>query len=372
LPSMPPPGGRPPVPNKWAALNEDKDEDDDDEPPPATEKETSGGWTDEEWREWKKQQWKEKHWKDEKWQDDDWKTSSSWKEKWWEKDWGRGEDEEDGAGSGTRRWSDAKEKGKGGTNGRWEWQEDDSPERCGDTWEHSREETGLQLIGEIAPEDAEWEYILLDESRRSYAAFLPCPFDEAQCASFFQRVKEGTEWKQPENVFGKLVPRQTAWMTKRGCKCTYRYGGIEVEAQEFPPFMMELLRASMHYCGITNERDWPDSCNLNYYEDGGASVGWHADDESLFQGKHQDIRIVSLSFGQSRTFELRRNWPEGDELGVERIVLSNGDLMTMEGMTQKHFQHRVPKERCEGPRINLTWRWVRKHHPKCPLAGNRR
>ncbi|CAE7196983.1 Alkbh3 [Symbiodinium necroappetens] len=144
-------------------------------------------------------------------------------------------------------------------------------------------------------------------------------------------------------------------MTKKGCKCTYRYGGIEVEAQEFPPFMIELLRASMNYCGITNERDWPDSCNLNYYEDGGASVGWHADDESLFQGKHQDIRIVSLSFGQSRTFELRRNWPEGDELGVERIVLSNGDLMTMEGMTQKHFQHRVPKERCEGPRINLTW-----------------
>eukprot|EP00439_Symbiodinium_sp_Y106_P061685 s1068_g9.t1 len=97
---------------------------------------------------------------------------------------------QDGAGSGTRRWSDAKEKGKGGTNGRWEWQEDDSPERCGDTWEHSREENGLQLIGEIAPEDAEWEYILLDESRRSYAAFLPCPFDEAQCASFFQRVKD--------------------------------------------------------------------------------------------------------------------------------------------------------------------------------------
>ena len=25
-------------------------------------------------------------------------------------------------------------------------------------------------------------------------------------------------------------------------------------------------------------------------KDGGASVGWHADDESLFQGKHQDIR----------------------------------------------------------------------------------
>jgi len=104
----------------------------------------------------------------------------------------------------------------------------------------------------------------------------------------------------------------------------------------------------MHYCGI-HERDWPDSCNLNYYEDGGASVGWHADDEILFQGKFQDIRIVSLSFGQTRTFELRRNWPEADESEVDRIALNTGDLMTMEGMTQKHFQHRVPKERCEGP-----------------------
>ena len=28
--------------------------------------------------------------------------------------------------------------------------------------------------------------------------------------------------------------------------------------------------------------DWPDSCNLNLYTDGGMSVGWHADDEALF------------------------------------------------------------------------------------------
>ena len=26
----------------------------------------------------------------------------------------------------------------------------------------------------------------------------------------------------------------------------------------------------------------------------------------------------------------------------------DGDMMTMEGMTQKHFQHRVPKEACAG------------------------
>ncbi|CAE7580481.1 eml4, partial [Symbiodinium natans] len=202
-PSMVPPGGRPaPVPNKWAALNED---DDDDEPPPVR-KESGSRWTDAEWQDWKDQQWKDQQWKD------GWASSSSWKDKdkWWEKDWGRQGGDEEGNGQGGKRWSDAKENDKGGSKGRWEWQEDDSPERWGETWEQPREETGVQLIGEIAPESAEWEYILMDESRRCFAAFLPCPFDEAQCASFFQRVKEGTDWKQPQTIFGGTVPRKTA------------------------------------------------------------------------------------------------------------------------------------------------------------------
>merc|ERR1719440_1728372 len=163
-------------------------------------------------------------------------------------------------------------------------------------------------------------------------------------------------------------------MTKKGCTCTYRYGGLEVPSQEFPPFMKELLRMSMHYCGIHNEEDWPDSCNLNLYEDGGMSVGWHADDEVLFQGKFRDIRIISLSLGAARKFELRLNWPEDGEKPVRRMMLGSGDLMTMEGMTQKHFQHRVPREDNVEirPRINLTWRWVLKHYAKCPANRSRK
>jgi len=103
------------------------------------------------------------------------------------------------------------------------------------------------------------------------------------------------------------------------------------------------------------------------------SVGWHSDDESLFQGKFRDIQIISLSFGQKRRFELRLNWPEDGEDRYKRIMLGGGDLMTMEGMTQRHFQHRVPKEdHSEGPRINLTWRWVLKHNPRCSTCRERR
>jgi len=128
-----------------------------------------------------------------------------------------------------------------------------------------------------------------------------------------------------------------------------------VEPQEFPPFMIELLRNAMPLCGIPQTEDWPDSCNLNLYEDGGMSVGWHSDDERIFQGKFRDIQIISLSFGQKRKFELRYNWPEKGEKRLRRMLLGNGDLMTMEGMVHKHFQHRVPKEgNINGPRINLT------------------
>merc|ERR1712224_979083 len=83
----------------------------------------------------------------------------------------------------------------------------------------------------------------------------------------------------------------------------------------------------------------------NLYEDGGMSVGWHADDEELFQGRTDDCPILSMSLGQMRTFELRPNeLGEGDR-ACYRVELRSGDLLTMEGLVQKHYQHRVPRER---------------------------
>merc|ERR1712048_778899 len=177
---------------------------------------------------------------------------------------------------------------------------------------------------------------------------------------------DGTSWFQPEGPLG-LIPRKTAWMVKGGCSCTYRYGGIEVVPQAFPGWMIELLQIYMPYCGLGEPDAWPDSCNVNFYENGAQSVGWHTDDELLFQGMVQDIRIISLSLGQIRKFDIKLNWPEDDERPVERLRLGNGCLCTMEGMVQKHFLHRVPKEAENlGPRINLTWRWILKHTKTCP------
>ncbi|CAK0869833.1 unnamed protein product [Prorocentrum cordatum] len=241
------------------------------------------------------------------------------------------------------------------------------PEKAGvdGAWEVSKEEKGLQLTSELAPPGVQWDVKLRDVSRRCFAAFLPSPISDARCREFFQKIRDGTEWLQPDGALGP-IPRKTSWMVCQGCTCRYRYGGVEVEPVTYPPWMIELLGVYMPYCGINNPSDWPNGCNVNLYENGSHQVGWHSDDEPLFQGKFRDIRIISLSLGQPRRFDLKLNWPEEGEQPETHMSLGCGSLCTMEGMTQKHYMHRVPRESENlGPRINLTWRWVVQHAGSC-------
>lgn len=235
--------------------------------------------------------------------------------------------------------------------------------------EQSRAETGLVLIREEASAASGWEYALMDERRRCFAAYLPSPFAGPVLQNCFDKARAGTTWIQPEDPrSGEPIPRKTAWMVKPGYTCTYRYGGIDVAPQEFPPWILEIMQMYMPLCGLADREAWPDSCNLNLYEDGSMSVGWHADDERLFQGRTDDIRIISVSLGQTRTFELRTQGIEEDGARAKcAMKLSNGDMCTMEGLTQKHYHHRVPKEATsDGPRINFTWRWIKQYRPGIP------
>lgn len=230
---------------------------------------------------------------------------------------------------------------------------------------------GLQKIGELRP-DVWWEYFLNDESRRSYGAFLGNQFTKEQTSQWWTSIKDSVRWDQPEGPHGP-IPRKTAWfVAPGGCDCAYRYGRIEVAPQVYNPEMIGLMSVLMPLCGLNNMPDWPTCCNLNLYEDGGHAVGWHSDDEALFQGKFNDIRIISFTLGAKRKFEVRTNWPGEGERPVRHVMLGDGDLCTMEGMMQKHFQHRIPKEGgVNEPRINLTWRWILKHSPKCPACRRR-
>jgi len=216
---------------------------------------------------------------------------------------------------------------------------------------------GIELLGDLAPENANWTYPLLDQEWRCFAGYLKEALTPEERGRCFELVRRGTTWLQPSGRWGPL-PLKTAWMCAEEFKtCKYRYGGAEVLPVAFPNWMQEVMATCMPLCGLLDPSQWPNSCNLNLYVDGQHSVGWHADNEDLFQGKFQDCRIISLSLGQTRKFELKCG------KDFHRLDLGDGDLCTMEGMTQKHYQHRVPKEfdKKLGERINLTWRWIVKH-----------
>ncbi|CAJ1346786.1 unnamed protein product [Effrenium voratum] len=223
-------------------------------------------------------------------------------------------------------------------------------------WEQSREEVGLRLLGEHRP----WQPVLQDEARRSFAFHRAQALTVADAERLLQNAQEEVQWQQPKGTWG-LIPRKTSWMTTAPCCCRYGYGGLRMEPEPMPPWVLEAMELCMPLCGLSKE-EWPNSCNLNLYEDGEHSVGWHSDDEALFQGKFQDCRIISLSLGAPRIFELKTR---GE---THRLQLRSGDLCTMEGMLQKHYQHRVPKDRSTAPRVNLTWRWIVWHERRCPLA----
>merc|ERR1712232_667832 len=103
-------------------------------------------------------------------------------------------------------------------------------------------------------------YVIMDEGRRSFAWLIRAALPPSTCQDLFERIRDGTPWIQPEGKVG-LLPRKTCWMVCKGCSCSYRYGGIEVAGEEFPPWMIEAMQTVMPMCGLQAEDNWPNSCN---------------------------------------------------------------------------------------------------------------
>eukprot|EP00439_Symbiodinium_sp_Y106_P080680 s33_g19.t1 len=176
----------------------------------------------------------------------------------------------------------------------------DPPVRLhGNLWEVPKQNIGLQLIKDRA-DMYNWQYPFWDDSRRSFAGLLRSPWTPQQCSQFYTMIQNGTNWIQPVGEKGPM-PRKTAWLVRKGCECSYSYGPFEVPPAEFPPWMVQLMSEVMPFCGFTSIGEWPDCCNLNLYTDGASTVGWHSDDEALFQGRYQDITIISMSLGVPRS-----------------------------------------------------------------------
>jgi alkylated DNA repair dioxygenase AlkB len=164
--------------------------------------------------------------------------------------------------------------------------------------------------------------------------------DQIENSTFFQSIP----WRQNSiTVFGKqhLEPRLTAWMGP-----SYRYSNIQWETTPFHPAVSPLIQSLHEVVGIHF-----NSCLFNFYRNGKDSMGKHRDNEP----EMDTTCIASLSFGATRKIKFTHR------LTNEKISISlaHGDLLLMNHF-QDNWMHEIPKVSKCNPRLNLTFRNIRK------------
>ena len=182
--------------------------------------------------------------------------------------------------------------------------------------------------------------------------YYPGHFEAKKADELLAQLKDGIEWTQNTiRFYGKesLVPRLEAWYGDFGK--SYTYSGIHMDPKPWTPDLLTIKQAIEPVAGVEF-----NSVLINYYRDGKDRVAWHSDDEKEL-GLNPVIGSVSL--GAERKFKLRHKQYKTNGLKHE-ILLRHGSFLLMQGSTQHHWMHEIPRTaKPIGPRINLTFRIIK-------------
>lgn len=170
------------------------------------------------------------------------------------------------------------------------------------------------------------------------------PANEA--ATYAQTLLNTIHWKNDEAViFGRhiITKRKVAWYGDSDY--AYTYSNTTKQALPWTPELKTLKNLVENLSGVSF-----NSCLLNLYHDGNEGMAWHSDDEKSL-GKN--TAIASISFGADRKFAFKHKVTQQSV----SLMLQSGSLLMMQGTTQTHWLHALPKsKRVVQPRINLTFR----------------
>jgi len=181
-------------------------------------------------------------------------------------------------------------------------------------------------------------------------SYFPCFLNSAKANSYFEIFKNTIPWQQDDiKVFGKVYPqpRLTALYGNNGKP--YTYSNITMQSHQFSKEILEIKKD----IETKIEVDFT-TCLLNLYRDGKDSNGWHSDNEKEL-GKNPVI--ASLTLGQERYFHLKHRTEKNLKY---KLLLEHGSLLLMQGETQHHWLHQIPKtSKPISERINLTFRVIK-------------
>ena len=193
---------------------------------------------------------------------------------------------------------------------------------------------------------AEYRSLQLPEAE---IAFYPSLFNKEDSDRLLTKLTQTIDWRQDWiTVYGRSLPqpRLTAWVGDPGK--AYTYSGITMQPSGWTDTLLDLKASVDAIAGVTF-----NSVLLNLYRDGNDSMGWHSDDEPEL-GRNPVIGSVSL--GGTRQFMLRHKHQKALKT---KLALNSGSFLLMQGPTQHHWLHQVPKtKRVIAPRLNLTFRVI--------------
>ncbi len=168
-------------------------------------------------------------------------------------------------------------------------------------------------------------------------AFLrPGFFGQALADQLYCRLVAETDWDD------RMKARRTACFGQ-----PYEGSGIDYETRPMHPLLVLVLAQVAHAVGFA-----PTNCLLNYYPDGGSTMGFHSD---AIDNLDADSGIAIVSLGAERELSFRH---KRDPLLRAGYLLPHGSLFYMSQATQHDWLHAVKRSDTQGGRISLTFRRI--------------
>jgi alkylated DNA repair dioxygenase AlkB len=154
------------------------------------------------------------------------------------------------------------------------------------------------------------------------------------------------------NLYHQLCDR-IAWderISARKTACyglAYNYSGLIYPDQPMHDLLLPICTKIEQTLGFR-----PNSCLINYYEDGRSKMGFHSDEiDNLEDGT--EIIIISLGAERKLSFRSTVNYEER-----RYYLLPHGSMLYMSQRTQQYWSHALKRASVSNGRISLTLRRI--------------
>jgi alkylated DNA repair dioxygenase AlkB len=156
----------------------------------------------------------------------------------------------------------------------------------------------------------------------------------------------------PEKLFAHLLAT-VRWDERMVARKTasfgvaYNYSQISYPYQAIPTVLQSIAEQIALTVGFL-----PNNCLINYYADGKAKMGFHADQTDIL---YENTGIVIISLGETRVLRFKNI---AEPTLIHDYALPQGSLLYMSQAVQSAWLHAIPPTNTDKGRMSLTFRKI--------------